>query len=214
MQLLGTQKSETEKTTYFFKEICKVDPELFDQDKRMIALNRFYEELSKDDAGEPKDVNQYKLPRFPDGNLDLLSIRIKSFVEMLSAEVDAESFINAEIICACMYRKDHESEVTENEIIETAIYFRTQPFKYTVWAIKLMDDLVKLLREMYPILYSGKKEVEREDEVRQLDDMINGLAKDDVTKWGECEQLKLSRAFRYLERSKKDYLKKKNEGNM
>lgn len=193
-----------------FKEVLKVHnpTKLFNEEVMIATLSTMFVLMSKQKRGEPEDNKEYKLPRFPDNTIDLLSIPVKSFIEMINADIK-EDFTNYEILCGCLWRKDWSKPINDNEIIETALHFREQPFIYALWAAELMNKTTKTLQETYPILYEGGEESKSEG--RRLVDLVDGLAQNDVTKWEAVENITLKRAFTYLEQCKIRALNEKKE---
>lgn len=218
MQHLGQAKSLEEKITFLFSKILpefnsrEIDKDLFEEEKQTALLQTFYHEINKHDV-DLEDCGEYKLLRWSDGSIDRLGIRLKAFVEMVNAEVDADTLKGVEIVCGCWYRKDHSKPLTDHEIIETAFHFRKQPLSYALTALRCMSDLVKELRDTYKTLYGDADESDTE-EGRRLISMVNGLSGKDVTKWDDVYQLEVKTAFMYLEAAQIEYIKEKHKDSL
>jgi len=219
MQHLGQAKSLEEKAQYLFKEILPkfnnkdLKTSMFDEVALMALLQTFYHILNEYDLGKLKDCNEYKLLRWSSGTVDLLSYRLKTFVEMINFEINQETLSGVDALCGVFYRKDHSKPLTDYEIEETAIYFRKQPFLYSLQALKCMSDLVNTLRDTYHTVYEDAEESSTE-EGRRLVSMVNGLSGKDVTKWDAVYQLPIKTAFMYLEDAQIEYIKEKHKDSI
>lgn len=204
IQMLGGDTTMIEKADIFFTHFAKQNPILFPDANKLAALQTWLLRIGVEEKPKPSNVGEYKLPN------RLLNVRVGHFKEMVNVEID-EFLIGAEVIAGCMYRKDWDRDFSEEEIIETALYFRKQPLLHTLWAIHSFEELVKLLKENYPILYDDHPAMpnkESEDDGRRMYDLIIGLAKDQATEIEAAENLKLSTAFPYMESKKIAELKK------
>lgn len=205
IQQMGGDISDNQRADIFFKNILKVEPSLFYYPQKIAGLQTFLTMLQAEKLGEPEN---YKCYSFPDMMLD---VRVGHLKEMVNIDPDPYFHVGSEIVAGCMYRKDWTKGFDDKEIIETATYFRDKPLRYTIYAMMKFKELVDLLKELYPILYDkheNEPAEEREDDGRRMYDMVISLAKDDPTKIEQVENMRLSRAFPYMEEKKIQFIKK------
>ena len=205
IQQMGGDLSDNQRADIFFKNIAKVEPSLFPDENKIAALQTFLTMLQVEKLGEPQSYKGYSFPEM------MLDVRVGHLKEMVNIDPDPLFHVGSEIVAGCMYRKDWSKPFDEKEILETATYFHSQPLRYTVYAMMKFKELVDLLKELYPLLYDhheSEPTEEREDDGRRMYDMIINLAKDDPTKIEQVENMKLSRAFPYMEEKKKQFIKK------
>jgi len=155
-----------------------------------------------------KEIEGYHTPS------ELLKIRVGHFIEIVNADIDQVSMINAEILMGCFYRKDWDKDFSEEEILSTAEFFQTRPLREAIGGVILMSRLIQRLKDTYPLLYDDKvneeAEIEKtEDEGRRLYDMLMGLANGEATKMFKAKCMRLGDAFVYLEELKKEKIKER-----
>lgn len=173
----------------------------------MIATyNLFRDSLDKEMIpAVPQRIGKLKLP----SRNNLLKIQLQYFIEIVNARPNQDTYHNFELLTACFYREDWSKPFNDDELITNATWLNSQPLMYNLYGVILMQELFNLLRSTYPILYSKEQDAEDEEDGRKLYDMLNGLAKDDPTKWDDARNLTLETAFTYLEEKKLDYEKKR-----
>lgn len=202
------QSIEGDKPKAFFENILKVDPQEFTEETMLAWYATFEHMIHMDKIALPemgtKVVDGYYLPPH------VLDIRVKHFIEIVNADIDKDNFRGLEVYAGCFYRKDWDKDYSDKEVMETANAFLKKPLYYSLVTSFLMADLVATLKATFPILYSrDPQEGEEKEEGRKLYDMLNGLAKDDVTKWEQVESLKLGKAFAWLELKKKEMIEER-----
>jgi len=194
---LGDIKDATEQADYVIKEICKVNPDkVHPEDKLPIlaTINHYMTENKVSSAPLHFETNGRKFSTLK----NLLNIKVRHFIELVNSKVDGDSLSNYHLVAACMYREDWSKEFDEDEVIDNAGMFYESSSKFSFWGVEKYSELVSLLQSTYPILYEGKQE-NKESEGRRAYSMLNGLAKDDPTKWKVAENLELWRAFVWME---------------
>lgn len=129
---------------------------------------------------------------------NLLNIKVRYFIELVNIDLSEDKFDHFHLVAALIYREDWTRPFDESEVIENATLFYKSSPKFSIWGVEMYSKLITLLRDTYPILYEGKQE-NKESEGRRAWSMLNGLAKDDPTKWEEAENLELSKAFVWME---------------
>ena len=191
---------------WLFENELKINPFNFDDDTKAALFATYIHALTN--VEEFKPIKGYDFPRFPDGEIDYFGIKTIGYIEMVAAEID-EWFANAEIICGCVYRKDHSKPLTKYEIYENAVFFKSQGMGYTIHAINFFEKLSENLKEVFPLLYEGKNTGKTDDHPYSI---INALSGEDVTKWEDCKQLTIDETFIYLQEAKVKHLNEKNKG--
>lgn len=194
---LGNITEPLEQANYILKELCKVDPAKVHPDDKLPVLATMNHLLSEDkpvSAPYSFETNGKTFSTLK----NLLNIKVRFFIELVNSKINGESLNNYHLVAACLYREDWSKPFNEDEIIENATMFYESSSKYSFWGVEKYSTLVSLLQSTYPILYEGKQEL-KESEGRRAYSMLNGLAKDDPTKWKEAEELELWRAFVWME---------------
>lgn len=214
MQRLGLENQLTKKADFLCDEIIGKDSSLLSYPIKIAMYEKFMELMLESQIPIPNDVGKYKLLKFPDGSIDYLGLRVKQFIEIANAEIDINTFNGLEILCGCVYRKDWNKPITDYEIIETAMYFLKQPFTYSLWAFYVYKELMETMKRTYVNLYNDESKPEKEETGRQMDNMLNALSGDDVTKWELVYQQEIKTVFRYLENKKIEQLKSMREKEM
>lgn len=194
----------------FFNKVLKIEYDTIDEDDALDTYLAFEYALHNESIEILNEFKGYKLP--PRQNL--LKIRLQHFIELVNCDIQPERFMGLEVSTACFYRKDWSKEYDEDELIDFATKLHSMPLYYSLFGIALLQQLTVTLRETYPILYQSPKdasgnEVQESEEGRKLYDMLNGLAGDDVTKWGAARNLTLETAFTFLEQKKIESEKKR-----
>lgn len=208
--MLGQAETTQQKAQVFFDTILKIDYDIIDEEDALDTYLAFKHILQNESIEIPTEFKGYKLP--PRNNL--LKIRLQHFIELVNCDIQPEKFIGLEVSTACFYRKDWNKEYDEDELIDFATKLNGMPLYYSLFGVALFQQLILTLKETYPILYQSPKdvdgnEVQESEEGRKLYDMLNGLAGDDVTKWGAARNLTLETAFTFLEQKKIESEKKR-----
>ena len=212
--MMGTLNTNTERGEYLIKHFAKRDPDLFDDDTKaavFLTAIKYFELEKLEDC--PENLDDYKLPN------NLMNIKVGHFIEIVNAEININSFENAEIVAGCLWRKDWGKSFDKDEIIDTALWFQEQPLNYTIWSVLKMNELTSMLRETFPLLYDDQVSREaniepEEDDGRRLYDMLMGLTDKRFIDWDEAKDRLLVDSFVYLEEMKKEVIKQRlNEKN-
>lgn len=197
-ELLTLYKLESieEQAKYYF-EINGINWKIVDVEEQLKLYAMFLEEFNKakEDIQEQDSIEidgeLYRLPN------ELTDIKVGYYIEAINFEPEKE-MLNAHVVTACLFRKDHDKPFNEKEIIETATKLYSKDVKINIIGIKAMAKLLTLLKERYPILYKSTNG-RYDDSPRKGYDMINVLANRDFTKWEQVKNYPLSRAMVYLE---------------
>lgn len=207
--LQGDLTTDDQRGAYILKEFSKKDPNKFSPEQRASIYLTMMKLFEKDSETELKtEIEGYKLPSH------LLNITVGHFIEIVNADPDKESLERSEIIMGCLYRKDWSKDFSEEEILETAYFFRDQPLTYTLFGMVKMAELIFTLQETFPLLYDQRINQEAnipetEDEGRKLYDMLQALAGGKFIDWKASKNRLLKDAFVYLEEIKKQRIKEK-----
>ena len=206
MQLLGSAETIEEKIAIFFKHIDK-NPNLFTIEKQMAVVSTFLKLIEMDDIGEPPELIKTK-----DGKRylikELLKMPFKFFIELLNVELtDDLKYFHA--IPALFYRKDWTKPYSDEEYLESQQLFHKEQFRYTLWAMKVFDNLIVTLKENYPILYKGGSNIEESG--RRMYSVLRRISNGDITKMEDVEKLKLWRVMSWLEQEEIEYINQKNK---
>lgn len=170
------------------------------------AYNIFRDSLDREMIeAVPQRIGKLKLP----ARDNLLKIHLQYFIEIVNCDVSIDTYQGLELLTACFYREDWNKPYDDEELLINATWLNSQPLMYNLYGVILMQNLFKTLKEVYPILYTNSGESEDEEEGRKMYDMLNGLAKDDPTKWDAARNLRLETAFAYLEEKKLEFEKKR-----
>lgn len=207
--LMGNLNTNVERGEYIIKHFSKRDPDKFDDDTKSAVFLTMMKLFENEGSFEPeKEIEDYRIPS------ELLKIRVGHFIEIVNANIDQVSMVNAEMLMGCFYRKDWDKDFSEEEILSTAEFFQTRPLRETIGGVILMSRLIQRLKDIYPLLYDDKvneeAEIEKtEDEGRRLYDMLMGLANGEATKMFKAKCMRLGDAFVYLEELKKEKIKER-----
>lgn len=191
------------KAEQFLSDVVKQDVKPFKEEYGEKVVKEIYQSFMDDILDEkipipPKKLGPYKLP------YEILLCPFQYFVEMIEANCNPETYDNYEIVAACFYRKDWTKPFNAIELMETAEWFKSQPFLYSLWGVHLLEELGKRMRETYPDLYiDGEESTDRE----RMHVLINGLAKDDVTKYKEIGNTSIADVMTYLSVKKEEATK-------
>lgn len=195
--LLGSYDDPIKQADYILESFCKVNPEDVAPEEKpalistityLITQNKL---VSAPYSFETNGVVYKTLE-------NLLNIKVRHFIELVNCDLKEDSFENYHLVAACLYREDWSKPFSEEETINNAKHFWSNSCKYGIWGVEMFTKLISLLRSTYPILYEGKQE-DKQSEGRRAYSMLNGLAKDDPTKWEAAENLELWRAFVWME---------------
>lgn len=210
MQRIGSIEDVDERTALFFKEVVCKDPDLFDEDMRLATMQTCMQLIETEDIGEPPleiKLNGKTYKR----HSDLLDMKFRYLVELVNLDVDYDTMRFFHMVGACFYLDDLDDPFDKNKYFDRARNFHSSMLIFSLFSVRLFNDLIVSLQETYPTLYEGN--TQEKSGGRKLYDMLNALSGDNPTKQKEAEELPLWRCFSWMEQKKIDAINAKNGTN-
>lgn len=206
MQALGTQ-TEKKQVETFFKHIG-YNPNMFSEGDALAVVYTFCNLISKEDIGEPPAKIKYNGKEYH-RHEDLLDMPLKFLVELVNIDLNHDTFEFYYAVTALLYRKDWSKPFDKKEYLEGQQLFYDAPFLYSLYSLKLFNQLIVSLQNSYPVLYKGEQK--EQNDGRKMYSLIRTLANEDATKMAQAEDLEIWRAFSWMEDVRIDEINKKNE---
>tara|TARA_R110000850_G_scaffold277025_1_gene421452 strand:+ start:1148 stop:1786 length:639 start_codon:yes stop_codon:yes gene_type:complete len=208
MQQLGIAP-EKDQAKVFFNHL-KIDASEFSEVDQGAVLSTFYRLLESEDIGSPPEQIKYNRQTYFSPK-DLLDMPVKFLVELVNVDLDHENFSFYYAIPALLYRKDWSKNFSKDEYIEGQQLFHTAPFIFSLWAVKLFNQLIVTLQDNYPVLYKGESDDDSASaDGRKMYGLLKILANKDATKMEAAERMEIWRAFTWVEQEKIDEINLKN----
>jgi hypothetical protein len=206
MQALGTHPVKKQVET-FFKHIG-YDPNMFSESDALATFYTFRHYIETEDVGEPPVKIKYNGITYfkPD---DLLDMPLKFLVELVNIDIDIETKDFFYAVTALLYRKDWSRSFNKKEYLDGQKIFFDAPYIYSLYSLKLFNQLIVSLQNSYPVLYKGEQK--EQNDGRKMYSLIRTLANEDATKMAQAEDLEIWRAFSWMEDVRIDEINKKNE---
>jgi hypothetical protein len=206
MQALGTQ-TESQQVETFFKHIG-YDPNIFSEGDALAVVYTFCNLISKEDIGEPPAKIKYNGVEYHRHD-DLLYMPLKFLVELVNIDLNHDTFEFYYAVTALLYRKDWSKPFDRREYLKGQEVFFNAPFLYSLYSLKLFNQLIVSLQNSYPVLYKGEQK--EENDGRKMYSLIRTLANREATKMELAENMEIARAFSWIEDERIDEINKKNE---
>ena len=208
MQQLGTTPEKKQAKVFF--DYLKIDASKFSEIDQRAVLSTFYRLLEAEDIGNPPEQINYNRKTYY-APKDLLDMPVKFLVELVNVDLDHENFALYYAIPALLYRKDWSKDFNKDEYLEGQQLFHTAPFIFSLWAVKLFNQLIVTLQDNYPVLYKGESEDDSTStDGRKMYGLLKILANRDATKMAAAEKMEIWRAFTWVEQEKIDQINLKN----
>lgn len=201
-----------EEQSRYYCEINNIDADFIDDKDRLALFPYFVYEFNKEkEKVEPIDeimIDGEKYTIAP----DITDIRVGNYIEAINIEQGKE-LLNAHVVGACLYRKDHSKPFLEEEIIQTATKLLKKDVKIAISSILQLEKLLHLLKERFPILYKSEGNGGYDDSPRKGNDMVALICRTFNYNWNEAKNLKLSEAMVMLETLAYENERSKKNGN-
>ena len=202
-----------EEAKVFSKEVCGLNPDDYSDSELFINYNIWLKALDFSMESAPyyfeigKKVFHSSYIKVGEQYIpNLLAMKLKFLIELVSLEYDVSKFHLIDNIAALMYREDWSKPFSIQEYFDNAKMFEGLECKYSFWGVEKFNELIVTLKDTYPILYQDNNDDKTDS--RKMFDMVNAISGDSPINRNQAENVELSEAFEWMEFKKKESIKK------